>query len=200
MSKFERLRVHIPPIEALRKFPNWTPCLDEELELIDADTLLKVASNQTTIDSSIALTAAVASIDGLDVEAAVGAYLTLDAGPEYAVFYRASRVIVFQEDALEDFPFSSPVRIRSVLPRDTGEHIEVEIDVDGEFASVPSPGEAAAAENAAREADLKAADELFRTKDFYGAVRLFRKHETHLSPLHRRKLQHALSKCDEHFL
>ena len=115
MSEFEQLRVRIPPIEALRKYPNWTSCLDEELELVDADTSLKVASNQTAIDSSIACTAAVASIEGLgELEAAFGAYLTVGAVPEYVVFYCSSGVIVLQSDALQDHPVSSPVRIRSV--------------------------------------------------------------------------------------
>lgn len=159
MGEFQQMRVRVPPIEALMKLPNWSSCIDEELEFDDADTLLKPALNQTTIDETVAFTAAtVADESHKSVEAAFGAYLTLGHVPEYVVFYVSGDIVVVESDVLTTDRIPLPIKLRSLLPCvDTGRCIEIQISQDGEFLPLLSEVESEACDSAVMAADLRLA-------------------------------------------
>lgn len=203
MSEDNDPRYRFPPIEALKNFPNWTSCIGEERELDDADLLLKPARNQSVIEGDVAVTAAIASMPGEEtIDAALGARFALFEEVDSVILYRSSGVLILHVDDLDlGFPAALPIKLRSLLPCvDSGNHIEIEITEDGEFLTVPSATQVAPAERASRDADFRLADELFRNRDYYGVVGLLRKHAAVLPAVYKRKLEYALSKCDQHFL
>lgn len=139
-----------PPLEYLEQYPNWSNAYDEEGEDDQDETTLKPHEQQEFIDYEVSFTADIITANGtkyvalLEVIAGIPGIIDVYANDSFVIRNRNYPIEKWENipqnwlpenERVKEVSFNDtnifPLRVKSRLPLEKGEHIHFKIEIGG---------------------------------------------------------------------